>query len=283
MADARTPRSDWLLAYDGSDVAADAIRAAGRLFPGADAHRRPSPRRAGRARRTPRSRASRCPTPSRSRRCASTSAPRRSKRGSWPSAAGRSRRRAGLRASREVRSPGSAWRAVADAADDEAADVIVCGSRGRGPLARAWLGSTSSSLVHHAERPVLVVPPGVGDAGRSGADRLRRLGGRARRHRRRGPAAARPPGARRARVVVRDPAFLHRLGAARRPRPRRARTSRDGHRRDPRRRRPRGRPRTASSSPGRRASRRTAAPSSPALVRGGRWPPSAGRRAPRSS
>jgi nucleotide-binding universal stress UspA family protein len=40
--------------------------------------------------------------------------------------------------------------------------MIVCGSRGQGAFSRAVLGSTSSSLVHHAPRPVLVVPPGSG-------------------------------------------------------------------------------------------------------------------------
>jgi nucleotide-binding universal stress UspA family protein len=45
--------------------------------------------------------------------------------------------------------------AAADAAD---ADVIVCGSRGRGAVARSLLGSTSTRVLHHATRPVLVVP-----------------------------------------------------------------------------------------------------------------------------
>jgi nucleotide-binding universal stress UspA family protein len=37
-------------------------------------------------------------------------------------------------------------------------DVIVLGSRGRGALKRALLGSVSSYVVHHAQRPVLVIP-----------------------------------------------------------------------------------------------------------------------------
>jgi nucleotide-binding universal stress UspA family protein len=49
--------------------------------------------------------------------------------------------------------------AEADATD---ADVIVCGSRGRGAVARSLLGSTSTRVLHHATRPVLVVP---GDTG----------------------------------------------------------------------------------------------------------------------
>ena len=35
---------------------------------------------------------------------------------------------------------------------------MVCGSRGRGAVARSVLGSTSSSLLHHAQRSVLIVP-----------------------------------------------------------------------------------------------------------------------------
>ena len=42
--------------------------------------------------------------------------------------------------------------------DEQDAEVIVVGSRGRGGLERSLLGSTSSSVLHHASRPVLVVP-----------------------------------------------------------------------------------------------------------------------------
>ena len=268
-----------VLAYDGSDVAADAIRAAGRLFPGADAlviyHRDELDASAHASlARIAMPDAVTIEAVREYERSAAAHASELAERGR------ESARRAGLRASSEVRSSGSAWRGVANAADDEAADVIVCGSRGRGPLARAWLGSTSSSLVHHAERPVLVVPPGAGDLdgpsliGYDGSEGARAAI----------VAAARLLPGRPALVVhawsSADPAFLRWIGAARRPGRGRAR-HRDGHRRDPRRRKPRGRPRTAPSSPGGRASRRTAAPSSPAPARGGRWPPSAGRRAPR--
>ena len=37
-------------------------------------------------------------------------------------------------------------------------DVLVCGSRGRGGFARAMLGSTSASLLHHTTLPLLIVP-----------------------------------------------------------------------------------------------------------------------------
>jgi nucleotide-binding universal stress UspA family protein len=40
--------------------------------------------------------------------------------------------------------------------------VLACGTRGRGAFARALLGSTSSSLLHHTDVPLLVVPDGGG-------------------------------------------------------------------------------------------------------------------------
>ena len=43
-------------------------------------------------------------------------------------------------------------------AEEIDADAIVCGARGRGAVARSLMGSTSTSLVHHSTRPVLVVP-----------------------------------------------------------------------------------------------------------------------------
>ena len=57
---------------------------------------------------------------------------------------------------------GSESRSILSEADTVDADVIVCGSRGRGAVARSLLGSTSTGVLHHAMRPVLVVP---GDPG----------------------------------------------------------------------------------------------------------------------
>jgi nucleotide-binding universal stress UspA family protein len=48
---------------------------------------------------------------------------------------------------------------LADLADDEEAELIVVGSRGRGALKSAFLGSVSGSLVGVARCPVLIVPP----------------------------------------------------------------------------------------------------------------------------
>jgi nucleotide-binding universal stress UspA family protein len=52
---------------------------------------------------------------------------------------------------------GSPARVLAEAAAEFAADLIVVGSRGRGPAASALLGSVSAGLVDHATCPVLVV------------------------------------------------------------------------------------------------------------------------------
>ena len=50
------------------------------------------------------------------------------------------------------------WEPILAAAVERGAEVVVCGTRGHGPVARSVLGSTSSSLLHHADRAVLVVP-----------------------------------------------------------------------------------------------------------------------------
>jgi nucleotide-binding universal stress UspA family protein len=46
-------------------------------------------------------------------------------------------------------------------ADEEGAELIVVGSRGRGPFKAAFLGSVSTDLIGVARCPVLVVPPGA--------------------------------------------------------------------------------------------------------------------------
>jgi nucleotide-binding universal stress UspA family protein len=53
---------------------------------------------------------------------------------------------------------GPPWNRILRTADEQRAEVVVCGSRGRGAVSRSVLGSTSSSLLHHADRPALVVP-----------------------------------------------------------------------------------------------------------------------------
>lgn len=56
---------------------------------------------------------------------------------------------------------GSPSEALADLADEENAELIVVGSRGRGAFKAAFLGSVSNSLVGVARCPVLIVPHGA--------------------------------------------------------------------------------------------------------------------------
>jgi nucleotide-binding universal stress UspA family protein len=68
---------------------------------------------------------------------------------------------AGLDAEPAVPRPATpVWTGLLSAAHAARADVLVTGTRGRGGLARALLGSTSTSLLHHADLPLLVVPSG---------------------------------------------------------------------------------------------------------------------------
>jgi nucleotide-binding universal stress UspA family protein len=57
---------------------------------------------------------------------------------------------------------GSEAQTILSEADASDADVIVCGSRGRGAVVRSLLGSTSTGVLQHARRPVLVVPADAG-------------------------------------------------------------------------------------------------------------------------
>lgn len=55
-------------------------------------------------------------------------------------------------------SVGQAAQVIADVARDEGAEVIVVGTRGRGPMAGLLLGSVTQRLLHLAPCPILAVP-----------------------------------------------------------------------------------------------------------------------------
>ena len=148
-----------LLAYDGSPGAAAAVRAAGSLFPGATAlvanvQREPATLAQAAA-------LARIAAPddvitgglAALDRGAEDEAKAIVAHGAAVASA------AGLRAETAiVGASGAPWRGIRRLARERDAAIVVCGSRGLGPFSRAAIGSTSSGLLHHADRPVLVVP-----------------------------------------------------------------------------------------------------------------------------
>jgi nucleotide-binding universal stress UspA family protein len=152
-----------LLAFDGSPAAGAAVRAAGSLFPGARAvvaNVRRSAATPGQA-----AALARIAVPDAViagglavlDRAAEEEAKVVIARGADVASA------AGLRADTAiVDADGPPWRAIGRLARERDAAIVVCGSRGLGPFSRAAIGSTSSGLLQHADRPVLVVPEGSG-------------------------------------------------------------------------------------------------------------------------
>ncbi|TDB79467.1 universal stress protein [Actinomadura sp. KC216] len=60
---------------------------------------------------------------------------------------------------RTERGGGPVWATIVDVADELDASLVVTGSRGLGGARSMILGSVSTRVLHHAGRPVLVVPP----------------------------------------------------------------------------------------------------------------------------
>lgn len=54
---------------------------------------------------------------------------------------------------------GSAWRTVIERSEQQGASLIVAGTRGRSGIRSVLLGSVSNGLVHHSRVPVLIVHP----------------------------------------------------------------------------------------------------------------------------
>jgi nucleotide-binding universal stress UspA family protein len=52
----------------------------------------------------------------------------------------------------------AAWMKIIEVADEIDAGLIVCGTRGRGAIKTALLGSVSRAVLTHSGRPVLIAP-----------------------------------------------------------------------------------------------------------------------------
>jgi nucleotide-binding universal stress UspA family protein len=167
-----------LIGYDGSDGASAAITATGTLFPGAEVlvatvhPPSPSLESAGIARIA-------LPDATiregieRMREDAHERASAMAKEGAALAET------AGLHATPSVLTGLSAWRQLRAEATRADVDGVVCGTQGEGALERLVLGSTASSLLHNADRPLLVVPPDAASldrpwlAGYDGSDSAR--------------------------------------------------------------------------------------------------------------
>lgn len=60
---------------------------------------------------------------------------------------------------REVLPAGNAAHSIVRAASEGAGDLVVMTTHGRGPLARAWLGSTADGVIRRGPTPVLLIRP----------------------------------------------------------------------------------------------------------------------------
>lgn len=51
------------------------------------------------------------------------------------------------------------WKEIVDAAKERDASAVIMGTRGLSPVRSALLGSVSNGVIHHCDRPILVIPP----------------------------------------------------------------------------------------------------------------------------
>jgi nucleotide-binding universal stress UspA family protein len=156
-----TPRV--LIAYDGSPSAAAAVRAAASLFPTGQAYVATVPREAI----VPAAPASPgLPTmpPDVIQRAMDQLAAEAQREAEESAQEAVDLARAlGLQAEVVPVGPSArAWAALLATVPRVSAEVLACGTRGRGAFARALLGSTSSRLLHQTDVPLLVVPDGGG-------------------------------------------------------------------------------------------------------------------------
>jgi nucleotide-binding universal stress UspA family protein len=70
----------------------------------------------------------------------------------------RARERGFSATARIEESTGPVWQTIVDVANQIDAELIMCGTRGRGGVETFLLGSTSQGVLRHAHRPVLVAP-----------------------------------------------------------------------------------------------------------------------------
>ncbi|MFL5861756.1 MAG: universal stress protein [Solirubrobacteraceae bacterium] len=66
--------------------------------------------------------------------------------------------------SRQESNRSSIWQTILEVADEVDATLIVVGTHGSTAVQSGLLGSVSNALVHHAQRPVLLVPKPDADA-----------------------------------------------------------------------------------------------------------------------
>jgi nucleotide-binding universal stress UspA family protein len=149
-------RQPLVIGYDGSEFAKHAIQAAARLFPGRRAVVvNVFPSAAGTAA------SAAIGVPEGVLRVAVDRLHESSRQaaGARASEGALLAREAGLAAEgRSEATEGSNWSALSRIGDEEEALAVVVGSRGLSGLKQMVLGSTSSGLLHHSARPVVVVP-----------------------------------------------------------------------------------------------------------------------------